>query len=54
MIPFLKKIFTSKKSDSQFEKIQHLEMKKKELEATLNNLKDLEEELKLIKTNHKL
>lgn len=46
MILFLRKMFTIKKSNSQFEKIQHMEMKKKELEATLNRLKNLEEELK--------
>lgn len=51
MIPFLRKIFTVKKSNSQFEKIKHMQMKKKELEATLNRLKDLEDELRSIKKN---
>ncbi|GAA0731268.1 hypothetical protein GCM10009430_43250 [Aquimarina litoralis] len=53
MIPFIRKMFTVKKSNSQFEKIQDMEMKKKELQATLNRLKDLEDELRSIKKNDK-
>lgn len=49
MIPFLKKIFIAEKSNSQFEMIQKMKAKKKELESTLNNLKEIEEELRQIK-----
>ena len=49
MIRFIKKMFTLKKSDLQFDIIHHLEIKNKKLEDTLHKLKDLEKELRLIK-----
>lgn len=52
MIPFLRKIFIPKKSNNQFEKIQNMEMKKKELEDKLNYLQGIEEELKKMKKNN--
>lgn len=53
MISFLKKIFTYKNSNSQFDKIQNMEEKKKKLETILNTLKDIEKELKSIREREK-
>ncbi|MBQ4820914.1 hypothetical protein [Aquimarina sp. MMG016] len=48
----MKKIFIAEKSNSQFEKIQDMEMKKKKLEDILNNLQKIEEELRQVKKSN--